>query len=173
MVQLIRSDFPRLQRKGYAICLAFFFLCGFLLGIFAFSCMDSSILPLMRSASVSPVSIVGILCVTILPFLISALAVYISEPWILFAVAFGKAFCFSFLSMAAMLSCGSGGWLVRLFLMFSDLLGLPVLYLYWQRSLCRERSFSPQEAFTVLSLLLFIGSVDYRMISPLLAGLIV
>ena len=47
----------------------------------------------------APVSIVGLLGVTLLPLLCSAFAVYISRPGLLMAAAFCKAFLFGFIAL--------------------------------------------------------------------------
>ena len=126
----------------------------------------------MRGAVGRPVSIVGLLCVTIFPFLFSAFAVYISEPWLLLPVSFGDAFVLSFVSLGVMQCYGSAGWLVRWLLTFSASLAAPLLYLYWLRHLTGRRRFSSLEAACVLCLYALIGSVDFRLISPLLVRLI-
>ncbi len=172
MARFILSSPPGIWRKGSTAFLAFSFLFGLFSGIAAFFAYGESVLPWMRSVLYSPVSIVGILCVTVLPFLFSAFAVFISKPWLLFLISFWKAMFFSFFSLGFLVSNGSAGWLIRWLLMFSDLICLPVLYFYWQRSLLQHEKASFAEGLVFFSLLLFIGSMDYRMIAPILSGLI-
>lgn len=119
-----------------------------------------------------PVSIVSLLGVTMFPFLLSAFAVYISEPWLLLIVSFGDAFVLSFVSLGVMRCGGSAGWLVRWLLVFSASLASPLMYLYWLRHLTGRRRFDGLEAACVLCLCALIGSVDFRLVSPLLARLI-
>ena len=65
----------------------------------------------MRGAAARPVSIVSLLGVTMFPFLLSAFAVYISEPWLLLIVSFGDAFVLSFVSLGVMQCSGIEMWL--------------------------------------------------------------
>lgn len=159
-------------RSKYSVALALFWICGILCGASLFLMAGSSNASLMRGLVSGSVSIVGLLGVTVLPFLISAYAVSISEPKLLFPVCFGKAFCFSYVSAGILWSFGSAGWLIRWLLMFSEFLTLPVLYGYWQRHISGKHPFSGMETGCILALLILIGSVDYRCISPFLAMLI-
>lgn len=172
MARFLLHESPDSWRKGRTVFLALSFLAGLVSGILVFFVAGESILSLMRSALYCPVSIVGLLCVTALPFLFSAIAVFLSEPWLMGPISFGKAFFFSLLSLGTMAGFGSAGWLVRWLLMFSDLMGLPLLYLYWQRHVSGMQAFSLMEAFVFASLFVLIGSIDYCLFSPLLAGLI-
>lgn len=96
----------------------------------------------------------------------------ISEPWLLLIVSFGDAFVLSFVSLGVMRCGGSAGWLVRWLLVFSASLASPLMYLYWLRHLTGRRRFDGLEAACVLCLCALIGSVDFRLVSPLLARLI-
>lgn len=67
---------------------------------------------------------------------------------------------------------GSAGWLVRWLLMFSDILTLPLLCLFWLRAFSHERSQSLCFAAAVGVIAVFIGSLDYTVVSPFAAMLI-
>ena len=84
----------------------------------------------------------------------------------------GDAFVLSFVSLGVMRCGGSAGWLVRWLLVFSASLASPLMYLYWLRHLTGRRRFDGLEAACVLCLCALIGSVDFRLVSPLLARLI-
>lgn len=172
MARFFHHDLPEWWRKMSTVFLAFSWLAGLVSGIFAFSAAGDTFLPLMRSCLYGSVSIISLLCVTILPFLFSTLAVYVSEPWLLLAVSFGKAFLFSLIAVGISVSFGSAGWLMRLLLMFSDFCVLPLLYWFWLRHISGQRVFNGFEIAAVLSLFVLIGSVDYCVISPFLASLI-
>lgn len=126
----------------------------------------------MRAAANGRVSITGLLSAFLLPLLFSAFAVYISQPWLLVPVAFGKAFSFSYLAFGVTLAFGSAGWLVRSLLMFSDCLTLPLLWWFW---LCCIRA-SDRDALrsflVTCTAALMIGCLDYGAVSPLLRNLI-
>ena len=119
----------------------------------------------------SPVSIVGLLCVTCFPFLFSAFAVYIGMRWLLYPVCFGKALLFSAVSAGIWVQFGSAGWLAWLLIMFSDVVSLPLLFGYCSRHISGFRLFSASEVLFTVSCLILIGSVDYGCISPFLAKL--
>ena len=162
----------RFRRKLSVIFLALFWILGIALGIVYAAVCRSHVASLMRGFLSGTVSIVGLLCVSVIPFLFSAFAVLISKPRILFLVAFGKGFFFSFVSCGFLFSLGSAGWLFRLLLMFSDLVSMPVLFWYWQRHISGEACFSAVQSLFVASLLILIGSIDFCCVSPFLALLI-
>lgn len=172
MARIFHHGLPDFWRKGSTTFLALSFLLGLVFGVAVFSAAGDSFLSLMRGILSGSVSIVGLLCVTFLPFLFSAFAVSISEPWLLLPVSFGKAFLFSLVSLGLLQGFGSAGWLVRWLLMFSDLVSLPLLYGFWQRHISGERRYCFAECFALLSFFFLIGSVDYCCISPFLADLI-
>lgn len=159
-------------RKGGRFILAFFWVTGLLCGIFAFRRVGSDLVPLMRRAAYAPVSIVGILCAATLPFLLSAFAVFLSRPvWIL-PICFGKAFCFSLISMGILQAYGSAGWLIRYLLLFGNCASAPILYWLWLQYFRKYRSTPLWEGTLAFSLALLLGSINYRVIAPLLASLI-
>lgn len=172
MARFLHYHLPDLWRKGAWFFLAFSWLSGLICGICAFSCAGNSAFSVMRGAFSGSVSIVGLLGVTVLPFLFSAFAVFISKPGLLLVASFGKAFLASYVSLAVMLAFGSAGWLIRWLLCFSSCAAAPLLYWYWLRYISGERKFSGFEVFLLISLLIFIGSLDYCVILPFLAGLI-
>ena len=172
MAQHFHRNKPAWWRKYSFLFLAFCWIAGLLSGASVYLAAGDSLNSLMRSAVMRPVSIVSLLCVTMFPFLISAFAVYISEPWLLLIVSFGDAFVLSFVSLGVVQCSGSAGWLVRWLLVFSASLASPLMYLYWLRHLTGRRRFDGLEAACVLCLCALIGSVDFRLVSPLLARLI-
>ncbi|MGM9548844.1 MAG: hypothetical protein ACI3V5_03265 [Faecousia sp.] len=172
MAQFFHRNLPVWWRKCCFLILAFCWIAGLLSGAYVFRSAGSSLDSLMRGALFRPVSIAGLLCVTIFPFLFSAFAVYISEPRLLLLVCFGEAFVFSFVSLGLTQCGGSAGWLIRWLLSFSTSLTAPLLYLYWLRHLTGRKRFCSLEAAGMLCMCALIGSVDFRLISPFLAGLI-
>lgn len=150
--------------------------CSFTLGLILGACFSVSasetLTPTMRAAATGCVSIPGLLSAMLLPFLFSAFAVYISNQWLLFPIAFCKAFLFAFLSVGLMGAFGSAGWLIRLLLMFGDILSMPLLWWFWIRSLTTRRGPALRCLVPVIALLLAVGSFDYCVISPFAAGLI-
>ena len=172
MAQSFHRNLPAWWRKCCFLLLAFCWIAGLVSGASVCLAAGDSLDSLMRGAAARPVSIVSLLGVTVFPFLFSAFAVYISEPWLLLPVSFGEAFALSFVSLGMMQWSGSAGWLVRWLLVFSASLASPLVYLYWLRHLTGRRRFDGLEAVCVLCLCALIGSVDFRLVSPLLARLI-
>ena len=78
----------------------------------------------------------------------------------------------SYVSLGVMQCSGSAGWLVRWLLVFSASLASPLMYLYWLRHLTGGRWFDGLETACLICLCALIGSVDFRLVSPLLARLI-
>lgn len=157
-------------RKGSRNHLAFSWIAGLLFGSLAYLAAGEWSLSLMRSALYAPVSIVGILCVSLLPFLISAYAVFLSNFSLLLLISFAKAFLFSFVSLGIWVSFASAGWLMRILLLFADWTCLPLLYGFWLRSLSRRVGL--WETMLVFALIGLLGSIYFRVISPFLVGLI-
>ena len=150
MAQHFHRNKPAWWRKYSFLFLAFCWIAGLLSGASVYLAAEDSLNSLMRSAVMRPVSIVSLLCVTMFPFLISAFAVYISEPWLLLIVSFGDAFVLSFVSLGVVQCSGSAGWLVRWLLVFSASLASPLKYLYWLRHLTGHRRFSGLEAACIV-----------------------
>ena len=170
MARFFLHDFSLEPRKSGRILLAFGWLLGLFLGARMYIHADSSVITLMRSAVSCTVSIVGLVGVTILPFLISAFAVFIGCPRLLALTACGKGMLFSFASLCAMAAFGNAGWLVYPLLCFSEICMAPVLYLYWLRNISGGRG-DLRELIPYLTAGAVIGCVDYCVISPLLAVL--
>lgn len=171
MARLFHGDLLYFRQSCRSTILALFWISGLIAGAAAYFFAGHFLSSLMHGILSGSVSIVSLLCVTVLPFLFSAFAVYICEPRLLYPICFGKAFLFSVVSMAVWISFGSAGWLVRWLLMFSDLVSLPLLYLFWLRHISGQRSFSGLEILLVASACMLIGSVDYCCISPFVAML--
>lgn len=167
----VRYSVP--SRRIYRPLLAFLMLLGFLCGAFFTVDPLPASVSLMRTAASSRVSIVGLMTVLLLPFLISAFAVYTSSPFLLFPVCWLKAFFFSYSAGMISLAFGNAGWLVRWLLLFSSGLSLPLLIWFCMRQGDGTYREDLLRDFTVCAvLILLIGSLDFRVISPFLVKLI-
>lgn len=151
--------------------LALVWILGLFSGLAAGIMSETISFPLMRSTVFSAVSIVGLFH-TLLPFLLSAVAMVLHAPGMLLPLCFGKAFLSSYASFAICRAFGTAGWLVRWFLMFTDLWTLPILYYFWLRILSGTGAASRCEALFLSSLALLLGSIDYAIISPLFLELV-
>ncbi len=160
-------------RKAACSILAFIWLLGLILGmILAFSEKDS-FYSLMHGVIYHSVSIVWLICTSILPFLLSTIVVYLSSPALLLFVCFCKAFLLGFTAAAIMLSFGSAGWLIKYFLLFSDFASVPVLYLFWMYTLTRNRLPQASVLLGAGAYFLLVGGIHVCVISPYFASLII
>ena len=159
-------------RHHYSVfVLSFVWLCGLAVGVIVHCIAGSVFASLMRGILSESVSIFGLICVIVLPFLFSAFAVYIGLRWLLYPICFGKTMLVSLIASSVWVQFGSAGWLAWLLTMFSDMISLPLFYRYCLRHVSGFRSFSFSELVVTFSACIFIGSVDYCYISPFLAML--
>ena len=170
MARLLYHDLHTVSRKAYPWLLALCWSSGMILGCVISASAEPVTFSLMRSTVSGPVSIVGLLGVTLFPLLCSAFAVYISRPCLLMAAAFCKAFLFGFIALAMRTAFGDAGWVYQQLLMFSDICSLPVMYLFALRH--------PPERFRLhvgdgIFLLwgIAVAVIDYSLVSPYLAEL--
>ena len=172
MYKRFRKNFPIIKRNANALTLACVLLLGYLIGAFHATEAPISYYTLMRSAANSPVSIVGSLISALLPFLFAFAAVYYRKPALLYFVLFCKAIVFSHGSMCCYLAFGSGGWLIRLLLLFSDILLLPVLCHFVILRLRQPKSLRKSDVFIYSGIAAFVAIINFCFISPFLAMLI-
>ena len=172
MGRFLHLKLPFLSRRGPRMVLALSWFLGLLMGAVVSAAASESLVPLMRAAAAGCVSIDRLLTAILLPFLLSALAVYLQEPWLLLLIAFGKAFLVSFLGFGLMAAYGSAGWLLRWLLMFGDCCSLPLLFWYWLRHISGLRKFTIAGTAPVLLVAVAIGSFDYCIVSPFLTAVI-
>ena len=173
MARFLHHDLSWSDRRIHGCILAVFWSLGILCGIWTQFYADFYSASLMRSTLSGSVSIVSLLCVTVLPFLISAFAVFLSCHWMLHPIAFCRGFLLSFVSLGITASFGSAGWLFRLLLCFSEFVSTPFLYWFWLR--CFR---GPGDSFVLTcalmaSFCLLTGSIDYCLITPFLGDLII
>ena len=170
MTRLFTFNIAHLWRKAGTVFLAQCFLSGLCFGAIAHLLYGRFSFPLMDG--VFFVSIVGHFLSVLFPFLISALAVFISRPWLLLPVAFGKGFSFFYVSVGTLSSLGSSGGFFRLLLMFSDIICLPLLYFFWHRHIRSGADGYLTSVFVLVSFATFIGCVDFTVVLPLITEII-
>lgn len=104
------------------------------------------------------------------PFLISGLAVRLSEPWLLPLFVGAKAFSFGFCACGTILAFGTGSWVVRFFFLFGDwMIAVPFL-LYSGRRFAQVREL-PWELLLCVAFSIVVFVLDYFVISPFLVSL--
>lgn len=153
------------RRKYTVLILAFIWCFGLLCGIRAASYAGDSFVSMMRMAACRPVSIVNLLTVSVLPFLFSAVAVYLRSWHLLAAVCFFRALLFGFISCGVYLAFASAGWLVWLMIMFSDILCLVPLWWYWISGTGHSMHSIYRTAVCFVAVCLIV-SLDFRFIAP-------
>lgn len=163
---------PIITRNADVLTLTFVLLLGYLMGTFLAAETPFSFYALMRSAANSPVSIVGSLVSAYLPFLLAFAAVHYGKPALLYFILFCKAVVFSHCSMICHLAFGSGGWLIRLLLQFSDILLLPVLCHFAILCLRQPRTLRRSDIFIYSGAAALVAIINFCFISPYLAMLI-
>lgn len=166
------------SKKHFAICmwpwisLGFSLAVGVLIGLILAKLLGSQYFLLMRTAVCGRVSIVSLFAVNLLPFLISAFAVYFSKPQIVFCVCFIKSILMGAAVLAMLRIFGSAAWLVFLLFQFSSLCLFPVLCWFSIRHWAGNRDTLKKDfticACTAVLILVF----DYCLISPFLAGIL-
>lgn len=147
--------------------LAACWFCGLLCGVFYFSVCDGFVISLMHRMVFCPASIVGILGASFIPFLLTLYFMATSRIWAVFVICFFKSFLFSFVSIGCLVTFGSGGWLLRYFLLFCDCVVLPALLWYWMRFI--SASFRACWIVTAIAFAIaipLIAALDYRIVAP-------
>lgn len=169
MARFLHHDFFFRQRKAYPLYLAFGWAIGLMLGFSLSRHEDSFSSTWMRMADMSPASIVGLMGVTLFPFLFSAFAVYICQYWMLPVIAAAKAFSFGYLLWGAAYTYGGALWLAYPLLCFSEVVSIPVLWLFWLRH--GGRGGISKRSLIYPAVLCIAVCTDIWMISPFFAGL--
>lgn len=167
MARFLRHDFSFCSRKDESLFLAFGWFLGIVFGV-SLSRYGSDIsASLMRTVIRSPASIVSLACVTLLPFLISAFAFFISQHWLLPLIAMCKGICFSFVLSVAKQAYASATWLLYPLIAFSQVTTVPLLWLFWLRYCGRARALSRATVAYFLAVIVIV-CIDVWVISPLL-----
>lgn len=172
MARFVSFRFSHAFRKCGRFFLAFVWLGGLVCGILLSLSAGQTYISWMRGMPLAPVSIVGLLLVSCLPFLCSALAVLFGKAILVLPVCFGKAVLFAFVSFGVLQSSASGGWLLRWLVMFTDVALMPVLYFFWLRCLVGDRRIRFGHIFLLVAVVFLIAVVDCSIVSPFLVGLI-
>lgn len=160
-------------RKFRKIILAVSWNLGFLLGLLIAVNGNPAFFSLMRTAASSRMSIVGLLTVTILPFLLSVIVIVCSRPFLVPVICFIHAFTFGYCACGVAVAFGSAGWLVRWLMLFSAGCTSPLLYWFWLRHISgTAKSVWNDFAFCAV-IVFFITCLDFRFIAPFLANLII
>lgn len=171
LLQIVKFTVSESSFSRQSTCtwlLAFFWIAGLISGTFLALYMDESVASFMYAAICRPASIVSLLLTTSLPFLFSAIAVFISKPGLLPAIAFCKTAVFSLVSFMTLRAFGTAGWMIRCMVMFADICTLPFFYSFCQRHICGSSHLSIFDGLYLIASIL-ICSLDVYCISPFFA----
>ncbi len=172
MYKRFRKTIPFITRNANILTLAWILLLGFLIGTFLAAETPVTFYTLMRRAANSPVSIVSSFVSAFLPFLLAFAAVHYGKPALLFLICFFKATLIAHCSMCCYLAFGTGSWLVRLLLQFSDILLLPLLCRFAILYLSQPRTLRRSDVFICCGAAALVAIINFCFISPYLAMLI-
>jgi hypothetical protein len=163
---------PAFSCRNPRVILAVSWLSGLCFGAIISAAAGDSVASLMRALVCSDTSIVGLLLVAILPFFITATAVWFSNFTLLLSAVFFRAFLCFYVAVGLLAAFSTAGWLICLLCLFCDCLQLPLLWLCWLQSISGERvSFLRRWIPCVLSAGV-VSVFDFYIVSPFLAGLI-
>lgn len=171
MARFLQHNFLLDLRKVGLWILAFAFASGLAAGAILSLSSDKASLFWIRGAAEANGSTIGLVSVTLLPFVFSVVAVYANRVWLLFPIAFCKALSFGRISLDIFRAFGSAGWLMRILLMFSDILCLPLLVFLWIRYGLRRKHLHLGTALYFVILAAAICVFDSWFIAPILVDL--
>ena len=149
------------------LVLAFGWFTGLVTGAFLSSLIVDCTANAIRVNIAGPASAGSLILTTFLPFLVSAIAVFLSKPVFLPLIAYCKAAVFSLVSFVTLRSFGTSGWMIRFMVMFTDIITLPLFYSFCRRHLDKDARFQVCDGAYLLALFLICG-FDFSYISPFL-----
>lgn len=159
-------NFPALTCK---LLLGACWIAGLLFGMYAAVASGNSLLLMMRG-DVSTVSIPGLLIIS-LPFLLTAVAVFLSHPGVLVPMVLWEAFGFGFCAYGFVISFGGAYWLAWLLLMFPRVAAVPLLMWLWLRCCEVPNRYRIGEIAACGAAVALVGVVDHCLIAPCAAVL--
>lgn len=172
MYTRFRKIIPFIKGNSDAFILAFILMFGYFIGTLLAAETPSAFSSLIRGAAKSPVSMVGSFVYVFSPLVLAFAAVHYRKPAFLFLICFSKAVLFAHCSFCCCLTFSSGGWLVRLLLLFSDIMMFPVLCRFTMCYLGQPKPLSRRDVLFCTGTAAFVAIVNFCFISPFLAMLI-
>lgn len=171
MARFLYSEDSTFLRKWGTTLLACSCFAGLVFGAWGYSFAGTPLAALMSTALACPVSIPCVMQSFLLPFLFSAVAVFLLLPQLLFAACFLKSACYLFVVCGLYGAFGSGGWLLHLLFLFPDLCFLVLLYSYCIHHISGLRKFSWLEAAVYLAVALAVCVAYVCFLIPFLQGI--
>ena len=157
--------------KQPVVVLAFFWLLGFLFGVFYADYNTVVIQPLMHSSAFVSPRLQDLLFVVFFPYFIATAIFLIGKPFLCVVLLLCKGFTLGFCIYSFLTAFQSAGWLLCIFHLFSDfVMLLPLFYV------CLS-SFMPQIRYRTAGVLYFslasiTITIDLFLVSPFMQMLI-
>jgi hypothetical protein len=159
------------QKKRNFFLISATWLAGIICGCFLAAFTGSTYRSMLESASLHPVTLTGLFAGIVFPTVLIILAANVRLYWLLYLTVLCKVTFVIACSLGLQGVYGSAGWLVRLFVQFSDILTLPVFC--WLSLRSTKKAISKAVCATVAAWYFLVFLADYCVISPFFAGLIV
>lgn len=156
------------SRKFLLHLLAFYSLCGTSLGILVAYQSDPALFYLIRLAICSRVSIVDLSFIILLPFLITAVIIYMSKPFYFIALSFFKAFTFSLTITFIHLVFGTYGYLISAVYLLPCAVVLLLLHVYWVRNLIGSHTTAIKDLLLCSAISIAFAVIHTNIFSPTL-----
>lgn len=150
--------------------LLFLWILGLIFGALAscFSSVDG--IWVLRALSV-PASFFSLFICALIPFALTAGAVFFGKWRLIYFLAAFKAFAFSYTGCVCLVCFAASGWLVRLFFLFTQIAAVPALWYLWL-CYCQGKHKLTYFSFSVILLYVsLIAMLDHYWIAPALLEL--
>lgn len=146
---------------------------GSIVGFLIYNQAGSNYSSLMHGASISAVSIVGLLLSILLPFLLTAFAVFFSCPAIVYFVCLLKAISYGLCSLSVYGLYGRAGWLAQLLIMFTENCTTLSLWVSWLCFLAYRSDKKPYYFGVCFIISAVCGIMDLLVFSPFTASVFI
>ena len=173
---MIRSTFARVRAflfcKRALLLLAFIWFLGLMSGRHYSQQASNTYLLLMRASSEFRLSIIGLAVSVLLPFIISAVAVYFSKPAVIYVLTYLYALLFSYTGCCLRMLFSNAGWLIQFMLLFSHCITIPFYCWFSMRYINGRKPTFIRDLWIGIAVISVVGIIDILVISPFLAALI-
>lgn len=171
MIKILASKFAKtIQVNKLLFLFSLFWLSGLVLGMYSAASMFHNYVPLLHDVASGKITSFFQLCLVVFyPWIFSLFLYRIPAklPFMLFIAA--KAFTFSFIAYAALLTFSTAGWLVRYLLLFSSAMSVLAYLRCWICCVCNclTNKIIVQSAVFLIAVV----CMDFWIISPYLFSL--
>ena len=149
-----------------------FWFAGLSLGFLAARFYGGTLVSLLAQAPEVSASARDVVWMTLLPLIVSVIAVFFFRSGAVYPVCLFWGFCLGFSSGGLLVCYADAGWMMALLLQFSAFLCSPVLLWYWWRRLYLGMRELLWDALGCASAEMAIGAADYWVITPFLTDVI-